>query len=509
MNSGNYIVFCFLVVVLMVSFNAYSDINSNDLDSDESDLAMMSLEELMDIQIVTSVSKREQKITEAPAAIYVITQEDIRRSGATSIAEALRMAPGVNVGRINSSEWAISVRGFQEQLASKLLVLIDGRSVYTPAFSGIYWDIQDLMLEDIDRIEIIRGPGATLWGANAVNGVINIITKSSKNTQGGLLYGGAGNEEQGFGGLRYGGKVNDVYYRLYAKYFQRDEFSSDRTDIEATYNSNKTKDDWDVMRGGFRLDWEDDGDNSLTFQGDIYDGDKDMLGCYPQLEINPLLPPGLDSGYYYQYYEEMHGFVRGGNLLGRWSHKFSDTSEFTMQLYYDRNERKTVNTYELIETYDFDSQFSFSLTDRHNIILGLGYRYITDEFDVVKQIVIDPDNRDVDLFSFFIQDEITLIEEKLKLTLGSKFEHNDYTGFEIQPSARIMFTPHENHQSLGFGFLCCKNSQSFCKMIVLANEVRTIQPNYSLSGISWMVLSWLLGNEDIESEELTAYEAWI
>jgi len=170
------------------------------------DLTEISLEELMNIEVV-SVSRKQQRLSEVPAAVYVITQEDIRRSGATSIPEVLRMAPGVQVARIDSSLWAITARGFNGRFANKLLVLMDGRSVYSPVFSGVYWEVQDTLLEDIDRIEVIRGPGATMWGANAVNGVINIITKAAAQTQGGLVTAGGGNEERGFGGLRYGGPL--------------------------------------------------------------------------------------------------------------------------------------------------------------------------------------------------------------------------------------------------------------------------------------------------------------
>jgi len=218
------------------------------------DFAEMTLEELMNIEI-TSVSRRPQRLSEAAAAVFVITQEDIRRSGTTSIPEALRMVPGLQVARINANAWAITARGFNGRFANKLLVLMDGRSLYTPAFSGVYWDVQDTLLEDVDRIEVIRGPGgATLWGANAVNGVINIITRQAKDTQGALVSAGSGTDEQGFGGVRYGGKVgDDAYYRIYAKYFNRDG------GVDAS--GDDTADDWDVLRAGFRADWEVRADN--------------------------------------------------------------------------------------------------------------------------------------------------------------------------------------------------------------------------------------------------------
>src|SRR6195256_3666700 len=225
------------------------------------DVTAMSVEDLMNVQ-VTSVSKRSQKLADAAAAVFVITQEDIRRSGATSIPEALRMAPGVQVARIDENKWAISSRGFNGRFANKLLVLIVGRSVYTPLFSGVYWNIQDVMLEDVDRIEVIRGPGATLWGANAVNGVINIITKGARETQGAYVETEVGTQDRGSGGVRYGSKIGDTSYRAYGKYFNWGP---------SLYSSGMTAHDgWDALRGGFRADWTPAGSNSLTLQGDIY-----------------------------------------------------------------------------------------------------------------------------------------------------------------------------------------------------------------------------------------------
>ncbi len=229
----------------------------------DDDLTSLSLEDLMNIN-VTSVSKRPQKLIDAASAIYVITQEDIRRSGATNIPDALRRVPGIQVAHINANTWAITSRGLNSFLSNKLLVLIDGRSVYSPMFSGVYWDVQDTLLEDIDRIEVIRGPGASLWGDNAVNGVINIITKQAGDTQGGMLSTGYGNEQQGFGNLRYGSKIgNDAYFRVYSKYFNRDNA------VDAS--GKKTDDSWHAQRGGFRIDWDVNKQDSLTVQGDIYD----------------------------------------------------------------------------------------------------------------------------------------------------------------------------------------------------------------------------------------------
>ena len=230
-----------------------------------SDLTELSLEELLNVE-VTSVTKQAQPLSQTAAAIFVLTQEDIRRSGATSIPEALRMVPGLQVARLDSSKWAISARGFNGRFANKLLVLIDGRTVYTPLFSGVYWDVQDTLMEDIDRIEVIRGPGAALWGANAVNGVINVITKKAKDTQGGLVVGGAGTEERGFTGIRYGSKLSDsTHIRAYGKFFARDD--------QATATGDPATDPWHQARGGMRVDHSAANGDLLTLQGDFYQGE--------------------------------------------------------------------------------------------------------------------------------------------------------------------------------------------------------------------------------------------
>src|SRR6201993_4996589 len=265
------------------------------------DVTAMSMEDLMNMQ-VTSVSKRTQKVADAAAAIFVITQEDIRRSGATSIPEALRMAPGLQVARIDENKWAIGSRGVNGRFDNKLLVLIDGRSVYTPLFSGVYWNVQDVMLEDVDRIEVIRGPGATLWGANAVDGVINVITKKAKSTQGTVVTAGAGNEERGSGSVRYGSKVKEsTYYRVYGKYYDWGP---------SNYASGATAHDgWDAIRGGFRADWTPAGPNSLTVQGDIYRSHYDET-----LTVPTLSGPNYSSTF------PNDGEYSGGNILARWNH---------------------------------------------------------------------------------------------------------------------------------------------------------------------------------------------
>ena len=440
------------------------------------DLTELSLEDLMNIE-VTSVSKKAEKLSEATAAIFVITQEDLRQSGVTSIPEALRMVPGLQVARIDANKWAITSRGFNSRFANKLLVLIDGRSVYTPIFSGVYWDMYDVLLEDVERIEVIRGPGATLWGANAVNGIISIITKNARDTRGGLVTLGGGSEERGFGGVRYGGKLgDDVYYRVYAKYFNRDHF--------VWASGEEAADAWDVLRGGFRMDWEASGSNLLTLQGDVYDGDAGQTFSF----VTSLEPP-------YMRMLEFDAPIAGGYALGRWEHIFSDASDMALQLYYDRFEREEAIVEGLVNTFDLDFQHRFMLGQWQEIVWGLGYRFISDESDSTFTLSFDPKSRDYDLFSAFVQDEITLAQGRLRLMLGSKFEHNDYTGSEIQPNARLLWMPHERHTGWA----------------AVSRAVRTpnrVSDDVRLQGMYGTppALMVMFGDRDVESEELLAYE---
>ena len=367
-------------------------------------LKKLSLEDLMNLD-VTSVSKRPEPYFRAPAAIQVITQDDIRRSGASSIPEALRLADNLQVAQVNSQEWAITARGFNGNYANKLLVMIDGRTVYTPLYSGVFWDVQDYLMEDIDRIEVISGPGATLWGANAVNGVINIMSKSAKETQGFLLETGGGTEMRGFGGLRYGGVLaTNVYYRVYGKFFDRDS---------TVFANGKDADNgWRNGQGGFRMDWEASAQNTVTVQGDIYDGSLDQR----------------NGG---------HTQVGGGNLLSRWTHSFSEDSQLSLQMYYDRTDRRMFNSAsEYLDTYDFDTQYSLPVGERNKLIMGLGYRFTHDKIENVNALGFLPPILDRNLFSVFVQDEIKILDS-LSFTMGSKLEHNDYTGWEVQPSGRI------------------------------------------------------------------------
>jgi iron complex outermembrane recepter protein len=375
-------------------------------------LKTLTLEELMDIK-VTSVSRKLERANDAASAIHVITEEDIRRSGARSIPEALRLAPNLQVAQSNSRSWAISARGFKASFSNKLLVLIDGRSVYSPLFSGVFWDAQDTLLEDIERIEVISGPGATVWGANAVNGVINIITKAAADTQGALVSVGGGTQERLLAGVRYGGQPTDnLAVRVYGKYFDRGS--------SVFADGQSASDAWYSGQAGFRMDWIGEDSDRVTMQGDVYDGRGGQLD-------------GDDIS------------QAGGNLLARWARRLSDTEQLQIQTYYDRTRQFAPQQFgEELDTLDIDSQYEFTVGERQQLIAGAGYRFTRNDVDnLPESLAFLPARLDRHLFSAFVQDEISL-SERIKLTVGSKFEHNDYTAFEIQPSVRVAWSVEAN-----------------------------------------------------------------
>lgn len=374
-------------------------------------------DQLLEAEII-SVSKKRETFADAAAAIYVISQKDIRRSGVTTIPDALRMVPGVQVAQADSNSWAVSIRGFNSVLTNKLLVLIDGRSVYNPLFAGTYWELQDYVLEDIDRIEVIRGPGGTLWGANAVNGVINIITKSAGETQGNLVSGLYGNQEQGTVSARHGGAFGPSdYYRVYAKYFNRDSYRSPA--------GGDSVDDWKGGRAGFRADWND----NLTLQGDVYRILTDQRNSTPIL-VAP-----------FAFIEEETIESQGANLLGRFSQNLDDGALLSVQTYLDYTSREQILLDDKRGIFDIEAQYNFANHEHHEIITGAGYRLIHDDLSGAPSVTFSPSSRTDHLFSTFIQDKITLSPDKWYLTLGSKFEHNDYTGFEAQPNVRLQYHP--------------------------------------------------------------------
>ena len=389
------------------------------------DLSKLNLEDLMNIE-VTSVSKQKQRASEAPAAVTVITQDDIRRSHLDSVPELLRLVPGVDVARLNANTWAIGARGFNDVFANKLLVLTDGRTNYTPLFSGVFWDAQELMVADLDRIEVIRGPGATLWGANAVNGVINVTSKSARDTQGGLFEGRYGMVEQR-ADIRYGGKIDEnTFYRVWGQFHTTDNFDSP--------TGKESFDGWDSLVGGFRLDRYSGSADTFTLIGNV-----GSMRAATDATVPILTPP-------------LSGPLRSidnsdsANLLARWTHVISDLSDFSIQAYVDRIDQATSGSRYTLNVADLELQHRFPLGERQEVIWGAGYRFTADDAVSNRSATYLPQRRDDYIASAFIQDDISLVKNRLHAIVGTKLEQNSYSGFEIEPSLRLLWTPSE-HQS--------------------------------------------------------------
>lgn len=447
----------------------------------EPDLGDASLEDLMNIE-VTSVSKKEEKLFQTAAAVYVITQDEIRRSGLTSLPELLRLVPGLQVARIDGSKWAVSARGFNGRLANKLLVLVDGRSVYSPETSGVYWEVQDLLLEDIERIEVIRGPGGTLWGSNAVNGVINIITKSTKDTQGGVVTAGIGSEERGFGSIRYGANLGDnASYRVYGKYFNRSQM------VDATGRG--ANDAQQLERGGGRVEWQPTEGDDLTLEGDFYRTNLHENPTAVSL-ANPFSP-----------LTNRPGEFGGGHIMGRWTRASSKTSNMALQVYYDTFNRKLFEFAAHINTFDLDFQHHAALGERQDLVWGFGYRRIASEADTNSSspIQFNPQAKTVQVFSGFVQNEITLVKERLRLILGVKLEHNYLSGLEAQPSIRLSWTPSRRQTVWAAGSRAVRTP---------ARSQQDIRVNYQAfpgpGGVP--VIVGAFGSSEPKSEVLKAYE---
>ena len=423
----------------------------------------------MDIP-VTSVTKEASTVGRSAAAVFVITNEMIRRSGATCIPEALRMAPGVEVAQVSSNTWAVTIRGFNGAFANKLLVLIDGRSIYNPDFGGVYWNMQDVVLEDIERIEVIRGPGGTLWGANAVNGVINIITKTAKDTQGTYLTAGGGSQAKTMGTARYGGKIgDDCHYRVYAKYF---DLGPGVDSIPPGVN-----DAWQQGRFGFRSDWELDRQNTMTIQGDHFLGDT----------ANGLVPTD----------PTVSEFQRGDNLLMRWHRICNDESDWTLQGYYDMFSHGSYLETETVKTFDVDFQYHWHWGERQNVTCGANFRNVESREaggDHFTTWYAYP-NFTTNYTGQFIQDEIAIVDDLLTLTLGTKLEQNPYTGLEYQPTIRLLWAPDQKHSAWG----------------AISRAVRTPardeeQINLTLRPVFPDVYPRIVGNSGLMSEDMFAYE---
>lgn len=431
------------------------------------ELLSLDLDQLTKVKIV-SVSKKEESLWGAASAVFVMTGEEVVRTGAKSIPEALRYVPGLNVARFDTANWAVTARGFNDQFANKLLVLIDGRTVYTPLFSGVFWDTQDVLLQDIDRIEVIRGPGATVWGANAVNGVINIVTKNARDTQGTLLYGGGGTERSVITGGRYGAALSEnTFVSVYGKY-------DDQTSSEPLPGLT-AKDDWNMVRGGGRLDWDPSGGGKLMLQAGGYDGRiVSNLGTIKDLN--------------------------GSDIVGRWVQEFSEDSRLSFQVYYDRYERRALGDLsESRNTADVELQHDLKLGERNDLSWGLGYRNTSVDLATAPTGIwsIQNPSYDRNLFSGFAQDQFHIAPEKLSFTFGTKLEHNDFTHWEVQPSGRLAWTPQPT-QTL---------------WAAVSRAVRTPSELEGERFADWTITRPgaspridLVGNPDVKAEQLTAFE---
>jgi iron complex outermembrane recepter protein len=444
------------------------------------DLAEMSLEDLLNIE-VTSVARREQKLSQSASAIYVITQEDIRRSGVTSVPDALRMAPGVQVGQMDGNKWAVSIRGFNGRFANKLLVMIDGRSVYNPAFAGVYWDANDVLLEDVDRIEVIRGPGATLWGSNAVNGVIHIITKNTTDTLGALVSTGGGDQEGGFGEARFGGEVDPrLRYRFYSKYFSRSG--------SFLPSGERLADNWLKLQGGFRVDWEPSDRDAVMITGDAYEGDGGDRQNLPLYE-----PP-------YQAIATYRASFTGANLLGRWTRRHSERSSTQFQAYYDHSTRDDLFIRDTtVNEADVEIQHQRDFT-RHRLVGGIGFRRNEHNQPVDWVASYDPRDRTTNRVNVFLQDEITLLPDKLLLTVGTKLERSTFAGPELQPSASLLWN-RSPKDTIWLTFARATRSPSRVDHDVVFTAFASPGPEGSL------IVGEVVGNPEIHSERMLTYGA--
>ncbi len=436
----------------------------------------MSLEQLGNVE-VTTASKEPEQVWQTPAAIYVLTQDDIRRSGATTIPELLRLVPGVEVARIDSDHWAVGVRGFGGEFSKSLLVLIDGRSVYSPLFAGVYWQVQDTLLEDVDRVELIRGPGGTIWGANAVNGIINIITRKAKDTHGTLASLGGGDIDQGAAESRFGGaRGKGMDYRVYGKGFIRNhEFNPDGMHY----------DEWRMGQLGFRTDWTINARDTLNVQGDMYlgrNGERVDASYYSPPSVALLSAPHSTSG---------------GNLMAGWRRQITGNSDIEAHGYFDRTTRFSPQLDEIRNTYDLDLLYHIMVKEHQDVLLGAGARWSHDNLtNKLATLSFTPSQETDSIYSWFIQDQIKVIPNTLSLFLGSKFEHNNRSGFEVQPNGRLLWTP-TLHQTVWAAFTRAVRTPSRLDQDLQLTDFVSASPPYFLR---------VVGSKNFRSERLLGSE---
>ncbi len=447
-------------------------------------LADLSLEELLNMEI-TTLSRKAEDLADAPAAVFVISQNDIARSGARSIPDLLRMVPGMQVAQIDSNKWAVTARGANGRFANKLLVLMDGRSVYSPLLSGVYWDVQDTDLSSIERIEVIRGPGATMWGSNAVNGVVNIISKKAADTQGAALSVMASDPSGGEVVVRYGGQSEDLAYRLYAKAFDYDG-NIDTLGMPAG-------DDYDAVRLGGRADWANNERVSASLTGEYYVGESGEMSI-----VRDIVPP-------YESISQATSDVEGGFLQYKWTRQSDNGGSLQVLSYLVHEERDSYSLSEKRDTADLDVQYRIGGLDKHDVMWGLALRYTRDDLVGSTEIDITPNSASQRIFSAFIQDDIQ-ITERLRLILGSKFESNSFSSqaVEIEPSIRASYRINDYHSVWASVSRAVRTpSRGELDGMVVNAVIPPTAPPFSLPV---PILVTLRGNRDFASEEIVAYE---
>ena len=445
----------------------------------EASLGDLDIEQLAHIK-VTSVSRRPGTVSEAAAAVFVISADDIRRSGATSIPEALRLAPGLDVVRLGAQNWSVTARGFADFTTNKLLVLIDGRAVYSPLFSGVFWESQMLPVDDIERIEVILGPGATLWGSNAVNGVINVVTRSAAASRGGLVAVRTGTAQHFNGSARYGVDLGTRgALRVYGSYVDREPIElADGTDAE---------DSWQDGQGGFRLDYSGSSRDRLTVQGDLYTASSQQIGR-EALPTPPFARSVLGDN-----------DLGGGNVLGRWTRQLGEASELQVQAYYDRSVRDVPVAVGRVsvDIADLELLHWFRLGHRHTVVWGAGYQLQNGRLDGTFTTALVPAERTTALLTAYAQDEIALAPERWFLVVGAKLEHNSFTGLEVQPNVRLRWVPRSGHTIWSAVSRAVRiPSRLDTDVQFIAGALPTTPPTFIR----------IDGNEDFDSEELIAAE---
>ncbi len=469
------------ILIFLCIFSVFSIISQ--AENIQDNLIDLSLEQLMEIE-VTTASKIEEKLFDTPAAVYVITAEDIRRSGVRSIPDALRIVPGVDVAQINSNEWAVSIRGFNDSFANKLLVLVDGRNVYTPMFGGVVWSDLDTLISEIERIEVIRGPGGAVWGNNAVNGVINIITKNSKNTKGNFVEGGGGNEQRGFVNLRHGGEVSDIgSYKIFANYFNRASLES------TTGGSNN--DNWQSGRAGLRFDLDPTDRDKLLLTTNFFTTDFNR-----NITVATTTPDTFET---FKSDSDNYGF----DMQVLWRRQLGGDSYIDFQIYYEYINRDLEGITKIKRnTVDMEMlhRIPFSYHGAHDLIWGLNYRFYSDDVDSSEVFSLTDPKANISLFSGFIQDQVSFFNNKLVVTLGSKFEHNEFTGFEVQPNFRVLVSPDEKNR------FWASVSKAVRVPSRIDDSVRFLVSTITDPVTGLPVENQIFGNPDLLSETVWAFE---